>query len=166
MSARILGVDPGARRIGLALDDEARGAMALPHGVVERGIDDREAAAKVKAALGETELSLAVVGLPLRLDGTEGTAARRARKFGAFLEEALGVPVEFWDERLTTVAAERTLRDMGVRGQKQRRAVDETAAALLLQGWLDAREYQRAGEASSPGKTAADERWRDDDGDG
>ncbi len=165
MSPRILGVDPGARRIGLALDDEASGALALPHGVVERGVDDRAAALKVKDALGELEVSVAVVGLPLRLDGTEGTAARRARKFGVALEEALGVPVEYWDERLTTVAAERTLREMGVRGQKQRRVVDETAAALLLQGYLDAREYRRAGGSSSEGEAGA-EPWRDDDGDG
>jgi putative Holliday junction resolvase len=164
MSSRILGVDPGGRRIGLALDDEASGAMALPHGVVERGIDDRKAAEKVKLALEGIELSLAVVGLPLRLDGTEGTAARRARRFGAILEEVLGVPIELWDERLTTVAAERTLREMGVRGQKQRRVVDETAAALLLQGYLDAREYRRAEESSSAGKAAPDEAWRDDDG--
>jgi len=166
MSARILGVDPGARRIGLALDDEASGAMALPHGVVERGMDDQAAAKKVKDALGELELSVAVVGLPLRLDGTEGTAARRARRFGVALEAALGVPVEYWDERLTTVAAERTLREMGVRGQKQRRVVDETAAAILLQGYLDAREYQRGAGSSSAGEAAGDEAWRDDDGDG
>ncbi len=166
MSSRILGVDPGSRRIGLALDDEASGAMALPHGVVERGLDDRKAAEKVKAALGELDLRVAVVGLPLRLDGTEGTAARRARKFGEMLGEVLGVPIEFWDERLTTLAAERTLREMGVRGQKQRRVVDETAAALLLQGYLDAREYRRHAGASSRGEAAADERWRDDDGDG
>lgn len=165
MSSRILGVDPGGRRIGLALDDEASGAMALPHGMVERGLDDRKAAEKVKVALGDLSLSLAVVGLPLRLDGTEGTAARRARKFGVVLGEVLGVRVEFWDERLTTVAAERSLREMGVRGQKQRRVVDETAAALLLQGYLDAREYRRGMESSSTGKAAADETWRDDDGD-
>lgn len=164
--SRILGVDPGARRIGLALDDEASGAMALPHGVVERGVDDRAAAQKVKAALGELELSVAVVGLPLRLDGTEGTAARRARRFGAALEVALGVPVEFWDERLTTVAAERTLREMGVRGREQRRVVDETAAALLLQGYLDAREYRRGADPSARGGAAEGEAWRDDDGDG
>ena len=163
MSSRILGVDPGARRIGLALDDEASGKLALPHGVVERGVDDRAAAQKVKDVLGELEVTVAVVGLPLRLDGTEGTAARRARQFGVALEEALGIPVEYWDERLTTVAAERTLREMGVRGQKQRGVVDETAAAILLQGYLDAREYRRGIGSSSEGEAAADESWRDDD---
>ena len=172
MSPRTLGVDPGRRRVGLAIDDEASGAMAMPHGTVERGIDDVEAAKKVRAAVADLELEAVVVGLPLRLDGTEGTAARRARSFGAALEKALGVAVTFWDERLTTVAAERTLREMGVRGRAQRGVVDETAAAILLQSYLDAREYRRRAETSEESSEALDERtgrsrdepWRDDDG--
>ncbi len=66
-------------------------------------------------------------------------AARKARSFGTALGEALEVPVEFWDERLTTVGAERSLRTMGVASKKQRAVVDQVAAAMILQGWLDAR---------------------------
>ena len=150
---RTLGVDPGQRRVGLALDDEAGQSMALPFGTVERGKNDAEAARRVAEALAEVEVEAVVVGLPLRLSGTEGTAARKARLFGSALEEALGVPVTYQDERLTTVAAERTLRDMGVRGQAQRRVVDETAAALVLQSYLDGREYRRRHAASREGSS-------------
>ncbi|MAQ14654.1 MAG: Holliday junction resolvase RuvX [Sandaracinus sp.] len=153
---RTLGVDPGQRRVGLALDDEAGQALAMPFGVVERGIDDAKAAAKVAQALEGVELDAVVMGLPLRLDGTEGAAARRARRFAAALEAALGHPVELLDERLSTVAAERTLREMGVRGKAQRAVVDETAAAILLQSYLDRREYRRRQQPS-----ASSDSWPD-----
>lgn len=81
-----------------------------------------------------------MVGLPLRLDGGEGEAARRARVFGAALAEAMEMDVVYWDERLTTVAAERSLREMGKRGSKRRAVVDQSAAAILLQGYLDAKK--------------------------
>jgi putative Holliday junction resolvase len=97
-----------------------------------------EAARRVREALTDDEISLAVVGLPLRLDGSEGEAARRARAFGEALAAALEVEVVYWDERWTTVAAERSLREMGRRGAKQREVVDQSAATILLQGYLDA----------------------------
>jgi putative Holliday junction resolvase len=92
----------------------------------------------VKEALADEDVALLVVGLPLRLDGTEGEAARRARAFGEVLGAAFGVEVAFWDERLTTVAAERSLSEMGRRGTKRREVVDQSAATILLQGYLDA----------------------------
>jgi len=136
--SRIVGIDPGAARIGIAISDE-EGVIAFPRDTVSARGGDDEAARRVCEALVEEELSLAVVGLPLRLDGTEGEAARRARAFGTALSKALGVAVVYWDERLTTVAAERSLREMGRRGRKQREVVDQSAAALLLQGYLDAK---------------------------
>ncbi len=142
---RLLGVDPGRVRIGLALSDEANGTMALPWRTVARGQSDREGARAVKRELAgaETTVGEVIVGLPLRLDGTEGEAARRARRFGDVLGDELGVPVTYWDERLTTVSAERGLRTLGVSGRKQKQVVDQAAAAILLQSCLDARVAQR-----------------------
>lgn len=134
---RVVGVDPGQKRVGLAVSDEAGGSVALPFGTVERARDEREASVQVVAALGGIEIAALVVGLPLRLDGTEGTAARRARAFGTRLADALGVPVRFVDERLSTVGAQRALRELGMNERAQRGVVDQTAATMLLQSYLD-----------------------------
>jgi putative Holliday junction resolvase len=135
--SRIVGIDPGEARIGIAISDEDA-SIAFPRETVLARGGSAEAAARVREALADDEISLAVVGLPLRLDGTEGEAARRARVFGDALGAALDVEVVYWDERLTTVAAERSLREMGRRGTKQREVVDQSAATILLQGYLDA----------------------------
>ena len=136
---RIVGIDPGQARIGVAVSDEDR-SIAFPRETIPAKGGTAVAAGRVREALADDEVSLAVVGLPLRLDGGEGEAARRARAFGEALGEALGVEVVYWDERLTTVAAERSLREMGRRGAKQRDVVDQSAAAILLQGYLDAKK--------------------------
>ena len=135
--SRIVGIDPGQARIGVAISDE-EGSIAFPRETVPARGGTAEAARRIRAVLSDEEISLAVVGLPLRLDGSEGEAARRARAFGEALGAALEVDVVFWDERLTTVAAERSLREMGRRGAKQREVVDQSAATILLQGYLDA----------------------------
>ncbi len=144
---RVLGIDPGRRRVGLAASDDAEGTVALPLGVVERTGDDRAAALAVRQTaerlLEGAPIDAVVIGLPLRLNGTEGTAARRVRRLGEALGEALAVPVNYWDERMTTVAAEGALRAMGVRGTKQRQVVDATAATLLLQSFLEASQGAR-----------------------
>jgi putative Holliday junction resolvase len=134
---RVVGVDPGEARIGLAISDETR-SIAFPRETVDAKDGRAKALGRVREALAHDEVSLAVVGLPLRLDGSEGEAARRARAFGEALAEALGVEVIYWDERLTTVAAERSLREMGRRGSRRREVVDQSAATILLQGYLDA----------------------------
>jgi len=135
--SRIVGIDPGEARIGIAISDEA-GSIAFPRETVLARGGAAEAARRVREALVDDEISLAVVGLPLRFDGSEGEAARRAKAFGAVLGPVLQVEVVYWDERLTTVAAERSLREMGRRGVKQRDVVDQSAATILLQGYLDA----------------------------
>ena len=135
--SRIVGIDPGQARIGIAISDELR-SIAFPRETVEARGGVEEAARRVRDALCDDQVCLAVVGLPLRLDGSEGEAARRARAFGRVLGKTLGVEVVFWDERLTTVAAERSLREMGRRGVKGREVVDQSAATILLQGDLDA----------------------------
>ncbi len=134
---RVLGIDHGERRVGLALSDED-GSIAHPHATLPRR-DPKALIAEIAELVREREVGLIVVGLPLSLDGREGTSARRARRFGELLAEAASVPVEMWDERLTTVAAQRALGDAGVKSAAQREMVDRVAAALLLQSYLDAR---------------------------
>lgn len=147
--SRILGIDPGEARIGVAISDDDA-SIAFPRETILARGGALEAAQRVKQALVEDEISLAVVGLPLRLDGSEGEAARRARAFGAVLAQVLQVEVVYWDERLTTVAAERSLREMGRRGAKQRDVVDQSAATILLQGYLDANRGGTWQDSGSP----------------
>lgn len=88
-----------------------------------------------------------VIGLPLRLDGGEGEAARRIRRFAEALEAKVALPIILWDERLSTVAADRALTEQGVRGKARRDVVDQAAATLMLQSYLDAQE-SRSWEAN------------------
>ena len=132
---RYLGVDLGRARIGLALaDDVLRTARAL-RTIRRRGDEaDLEEIARVAR---EYEVSRAVLGLPLNMDGSEGPSARLSRRFAPRLEGALGVPVELFDERLTTFEADARLRERGVSAKDRRDRVDAEAAAVILQGWLD-----------------------------
>jgi putative Holliday junction resolvase len=133
---RTLGVDLGRVRIGLALADDLLGTARPLRTVIRR----KEAAdlAAIAAAAREWEVDRAVLGLPLNMDGSEGPAARLARAFAPKLEAALGVPVELFDERLSTFEAETRLRDQGF-SAKDRRARVDAEAAVILQGWLDRR---------------------------
>lgn len=146
--SRVVGIDPGQARVGIAISDEER-SIAFPRETVSARDGWADAAARVREALADDEVALLVVGLPLRLDGSEGEAARRARGFGEALRAELGIEVEFWDERLTTVAAERSLTEMGRRGAKRRDVVDQSAAAILLQGYLDANKGETWKDPSS-----------------
>ena len=146
---RIVGIDPGAARIGIAISDDA-GSIAFPRETVPARGGWADAAGRVREALADEEVELVVVGLPLRLDGTEGEAARRARGLREALAAALRVEVTYWDERLTTVAAERSLIEMGRRGSKRREVVDQSAATILLQGYLDAKKGGTWKDPSSP----------------
>jgi putative Holliday junction resolvase len=134
-AVRYLGVDLGRARIGLAIADDVL-RQARPLLVVHRrgGAKDLDAIAE---AARDYEVGRAVVGLPLNMDGTEGPAARLSREFAAKLEAALGVPVELFDERLSTFEAEVRLRDRGISAKDARARVDAEAAAVILQGWLD-----------------------------
>jgi putative Holliday junction resolvase len=134
----VLGIDLGERRIGVAVSD-VTGTLATPLAVIRR-TGDRQADHRALAAVaGEENVGLVVVGLPLSLDGTLGPAAERVRSETGELAAALAVPVEMWDERLTTVSADRSLRALGRDGRARRQVVDKVAAAVLLQSWLEAR---------------------------
>lgn len=131
--SRALGVDVGTERTGIAI--EVLG-VAQPLDVLTVSLDTLTAAIAARAT--EESATEIVVGHPLRLDGTEGPAAARAREFADGLREHAGVPVVLWDERLTTVQAERTLVGAGVRRRKRRTVVDKLAASVMLQSYLDA----------------------------
>jgi putative Holliday junction resolvase len=142
---RVLGVDPGSRRVGLAVSDED-GRLASPHGTIAGGDVGRVAQA-LAAEAAQLEVQTVVIGLPLRLDGSEGEAARRARQLAGRLAALCSLELVLWDERLTTKAAVRALSEAGVRGKKQRERVDRVAAAFILQSYLDA-EREREGHGT------------------
>ncbi|MFN2451626.1 MAG: Holliday junction resolvase RuvX [Candidatus Dormibacteria bacterium] len=140
-----LGVDVGTVRVGLAASDPS-GSLASP--VASLPARDPEAVWRRIAEESRTrEATHLVVGLPRRLDGGEGEAAAAARRFGSVAAERCGLRVEYFDERFSTVQAERTLIQQGVRRQRRRQSVDAHAAALVLQGWLDARRLAPRGSA-------------------
>lgn len=125
----IVALDPGTKRVGVAVSDPS-GTMALPVAVVDR--KDIDAIVEAVRDRNATEV---IVGLPRRLDSTEGPAAKVARRFAAEVSERLDIPVHLVDERLTTVEAGRSLQHIDSR--KRRRVIDRSAAAVLLQSYLD-----------------------------
>ena len=133
---RVLAVDFGEKRIGLAVSDET-GRVVVPVGAVARA-SDAQAAAEVARAAQEREVSRFVVGLPRNLDGSEGAIARRARNFARRLGEASGLPVDLHGEALTSVAADAALDEAGVPSRGRAGLRDAEAAAVLLRDWLAA----------------------------
>lgn len=131
---RRLGIDPGQRRVGLAYAEDE---LASPLKTLLRESDAALIAA-LSAEVRQLEVGEVVLGLPLRMDGREGPEAKRARKLAEAITRASGVPVRLWDERLTTVAAERELRGVGMKGARKKAVLDQAAATLLLQSYLDA----------------------------
>jgi len=134
---RYLGIDLGRARIGLALADDVL-RTARPLRAVERRSEESDLDA-ISEVAREYEVTRAVVGLPLNMDGSEGPSARLARSFAPILSQALGVPVDLFDERLSTFEAEDRLRSRGVTAREMKALVDAEAAAVILQGWLDGR---------------------------
>lgn len=136
---RYAAVDPGTVRVGLAVADED-GTLALARGSVSGQGTPEEVARRIGEALADVAPTHVVVGLPLTLEGVEGTAARRSKILARAIRDTLGVKVALADERLTTAQATRGLRELGVRGKDARKAVDAAAAAVLLQSVLDRRK--------------------------
>jgi putative Holliday junction resolvase len=133
----VLGLDLGDVRIGVAISDPER-RLAVPLGTVRAGRPPGELRA-IADLVRENDVVLVIVGHPLSLTGDAGPRARKTQELAAALASALPVPVELQDERLSTVEAERALRDAGATGRSVRRAVDRSAATVILQSWLDAR---------------------------
>jgi putative Holliday junction resolvase len=132
---RYLGLDLGRATIGLALADDVL-RTAQPLETVRRSGEEADLAALRRVA-DEYEVSRVVLGLPLNMDGSEGASARIARSFASKIEAALGMPVQLFDERLSTFEAESRLRARGLSAREQRGVIDAEAAAVILQDWLD-----------------------------
>jgi putative Holliday junction resolvase len=150
--SRVVGIDLGARRIGVAVSD-ALGLTAQPRATLARrgGVRDLEAIAAVVVA---EQASVVVLGLPLDPEGGEGRAARSARAFAERLRAFLTVPVEMIDESFSTVEAEAVLLEADLSRARRRQVVDRVAAAVILQRWLDARlsPSSVAGAAGEPAR--------------
>lgn len=138
MRGRILGLDPGERRVGVAVADPT-GTIASPDRYVDRSKE--EVGPTIARLCEELGVSVIVVGLPLALDGTEGPSAIAARHFGEDMAVSTGVSVEYYDERFTSHTADQALITGGVRRKKRKEKRDQVAAAVMLQGYLDRRRY-------------------------
>ncbi|MEI8234952.1 MAG: Holliday junction resolvase RuvX [Verrucomicrobiota bacterium] len=132
---RLLGIDVGEARIGLALSDEL-GMLAHPLETVKT--KEGNPIRHVAEVIAREKIALAVIGLPRNMNGTYGPAAEKAREFAAKLQKlAPSCALKFWDERLTTVAAQKQLHEAGRNVKNSRAVIDQAAAVLILQGYLD-----------------------------
>lgn len=136
---RTMGLDVGGRRVGVAISDEM-GMIASPLATIDL---DRDGFERLVELISRYDPVLIVVGLPVTMRGREGSQAVGTKAFAARLAERIDRPIVFWDERLTSSAAERLLTDAGVGRKRRRELVDAVAAALLLQSYLDAQRSQR-----------------------
>jgi putative Holliday junction resolvase len=142
---KILGLDIGEKRIGIAISDEL-GYTAQGMRVMNRsGLADDLTV--LRELIKETEATEVVVGLPKNMDGTLGESAQKVLSFAKKMEEFLSLPVILWDERWTTAEATRLLVDADISRSKRRKVVDKLAAVLILQGYLDSLEHQEGGGA-------------------
>jgi putative Holliday junction resolvase len=128
---------PGVRALGV--DSDISGTIASPLTTVHRSRTRRHDHQRIADLVREEEAEVVVVGLPLSLDGSSGPAAAAATKEAARIATVVQVPVEMYDERFTTVEAERPMMEAGLSAQQRRQVVDKVAAAVMLQGWLDHR---------------------------
>ena len=133
---RVMGVDLGSKRIGIAISDRS-GTIASPFTVIQRSGSVKKDHHAIAALVAEEECERVVVGLPLSLDGSLGRAAQAALSEADRLATVVNVPVETYDERLTTVSADRALMEAKMRADARRRVVDKVAAAVMLQSWID-----------------------------
>jgi putative Holliday junction resolvase len=136
LASRILALDLGKRRIGLAISDPLGiTAQGLPNLVRTRKRDDLDAIGQLAR---EREAGLILMGNPINMRGSEGRQSGWVREFAAALEKRTGLPIKLWDERLTTVEAGRVLRSSGIGIEKRAAAIDRLSAVILLQSYLDA----------------------------
>lgn len=135
---RILGLDFGSKTVGVAVSD---GLLLTAQGIetIERKDESklRKTCARIEKLIAEYEVTEIVLGLPKNMNNTEGERVEKTKAFGEMLERRTGLPVHYWDERLTTVAAEQILMESGVRRENRKAVIDKVAAGLILQGYLD-----------------------------
>ena len=142
-SGRVLGLDVGARRIGMAVTDLL--------GITAQGLETLQRRNKradfeqLRTVIRQYHVKEIVVGLPLRMSGAEGTQSEKMRAFAEELHKKFGLPVHLWDERLTSAEANRFLRETELSIEKRGKAVDRMAAVLILQGWMEGRRLPASG---------------------
>ncbi|MFH1846628.1 MAG: Holliday junction resolvase RuvX [Candidatus Omnitrophota bacterium] len=134
---RIMGLDIGTKRIGIALSDES-GTIAQAKEVILRK-SDKKAVSKIIEMVREFKVKEIVVGLPIHMDGTEGARAKDSIKFAEELKKNTAVHVDMWDERLSTREAEGVLLEASMSRAKRKKVIDKVAAQIILQGYLDSR---------------------------
>lgn len=146
---RVLGIDLGEKRIGLAISDPL-GIIASPLDTWE-GRDRETLVGRIANLVKERQIGTVVIGLPLRTDGKDSEKAEEFKAIADKLREKLvNIPVELEDERLTTVIAHQAMKTMGVKEKKRRTSVDKVAAVVILQGWLDSHSRRPAFNFDSP----------------
>lgn len=138
---RYLCLDPGRKRIGVAVSDET-GLIATPVGVIQVG-DRAQVFKQVLRHIEEQEAGKLIIGLPLHMNGDEGIEAGRAREFARQLSRLTPIPIDFMDERLTSVEADRLMQEAGVKREKRKANIDARAAAIILQTYLDVERSER-----------------------
>jgi len=131
---RILGIDYGRKRIGLSISDPL-GIIATPVDTVNR----KKVIERIQEILVEFKLKKIIIGYPLRSDGEKGRSTEEVEKFAQLIEKTFGIEIELWDERYSTIEAERIMRDAGKSSSREKRKVDMIAAAVILQSYLDER---------------------------
>lgn len=135
---RVLGIDYGDRNVGLALSDVLR-LTAQPFGTYRLTGKDETDRAYFREVAAKHQVGEIVVGLPLRMDGTEGSRVEKTRDFARWIESAVHIPVVFWDERLTTQQALMVVHEQKVGLKSKKSVINQISAAIILQGWLDSR---------------------------
>lgn len=140
MGDRFLGLDIGEVRIGVAVSDEL-GMIASPVTMIPRKSD---VAAELRKLIAQYKPARLIVGLPVGLSGREGPQAKATREFAEALGEDVGLPMEYWDERMSSSIAEQALISQGTRREKRKQHVDAMAAAIILQGYLDNQRWRTA----------------------
>ena len=144
---RIMGLDYGSKTVGVAISD--------PLGITAQGIEIirreketklRQTLARIEALIKEYQVESIVLGFPKNMNNTIGERAEKSLELKAMLERRIGIPVIMWDERLTTVEAERTLIESNVRRENRKKYVDKIAAAFILQGYLDSKQMDNGGK--------------------
>ena len=138
MKKRVIALDVGSKRIGVAVSDEI-GMLAQGRGYISRS-SDKKAVEEVRMTAEKEQVRGVVVGFPINMDGTIGERARDARKFAEQVKDATGVLVTLWDERLSTKEAERVMISADVSRKKRKEVIDKVAAQIILQGYLDSEE--------------------------
>lgn len=147
-SMRIMGLDFGSKTVGVAISDPLF-ITAQGIEIIRRKEENklRQTLARIEALIVEYEVGEIVLGLPKNMNATEGERVEKTREFGDRLSRRTGLPVSFWDERLTTVAADKAMMEAGIRRENRKEHVDKLAAVFILQGWLDERAMRKEQES-------------------